>query len=106
MLVGSLDYMTTPSYKLIIEVSDGGIDGVDVLTSTATVNITVTHINQYPPQFDNDSVFQVTVEEESTFDNILTVNYIIHSLLLLYCSSSITCTQFISLLIFNDYALT
>ena len=65
--------MTTPSYELVIEVSDGGIDGVDVLTSTTTVNITVIHINEYFPQFDNGSVFQVTVEEESTYDNILTV---------------------------------
>ena len=75
MLLGSIDYMTTPSYALVIEVSDGGVDGVDVLTSTATVNITVLHINEYFPQFDNGSVFQVTVEEESTSDNILTVIY-------------------------------
>ena len=73
MLLGSLDYMITPSYALIIEVSDGGIDGVDILTSTATVNISVLHINEYFPQFDNGSVFQVSVEEESTSDNIITV---------------------------------
>ncbi len=73
VLLGGLDYMTRPSYELVIEVSDGGIDGVDVLTSTTTVNITVIHINEYFPQFDNGSVFQVTVEEESTYDNILTV---------------------------------
>ena len=73
VLLGDLEYKTTPIYELVIGVSDGGIDGVDVLTSTTTISITVIHINEYFPQFDNGSVFQVTVEEESTYDNILTV---------------------------------
>ena len=105
MLVRSFDYIITPSYELVIEVSDGGIDGEQVLTSTATVTIAMTHINEYVPQFDNGGVFQVTVEEESSSDNILTVNSTINCLLLLYCSS-ITCTQVILLRVLNAYVLT
>ena len=104
MLVRSLDYIITPSYELVIEVSDRNSYGEQLLKSTATVNIAVTPINVYFPQFDNGGVFQVTVEEESSSDNILTVNCTINSLLLLYCSS-ITCTQVVPLRISNDYLL-
>ena len=74
VLLGSLDYETTPSYELVIEVSDGGIDGDHVLSASATVNITVLDVNEFSPQFDNGAVFQATIAEEATHDNIITVN--------------------------------
>ena len=70
----SLDYMTTPSYELVIEVSDGGIDGDNVLTSTATISITVIDTSEYVLMFDNGGVYNVSVMEETTQDNIVTVN--------------------------------
>ena len=73
-LVESLDYETAPSYELVIEVSDGGIDGDDVLTSTATISITVIDTDKYVLQFDNGGVYNVSVMEETTQDNIVTVN--------------------------------
>ena len=72
-LVESLDYMTTPSYALVIEVSDGGIDGDNVLTSTATISITVIDTSEYDLRFDNGGVYNVSVMEETTQDNIVTV---------------------------------
>ena len=74
MLLGSLDHETTPSYVLVIEVSDGGIDGGNVLSASASVNITVLDVNEFSPQFDDGVVIQVAVEEETTRDNIITVN--------------------------------
>ena len=73
MLLGSLDHETTPSYELVITVSDGGLHGINVLSASATVNITVQNVNEFSPQFDNGVVFQVAVEEEATRDNIVTV---------------------------------
>ena len=74
MLVGSLDYEIKPSYELVIEVSDGGIDGDDILTSTATISITVIGTDEYVLQFYNGGVYNVSVLEETTQDNIVTVN--------------------------------
>ena len=74
VLLGSLDHETTPSYVMVIEVSDGGIDGDNVLSASATVNITVLDVNEFSPQFDDGVVFQVAVEEETTRDNIVTVS--------------------------------
>ena len=74
VLLGSLDHETTPSYELVIEVSDSGIDGDNVLSASATVNITVLDVNEFSPQFDDGGVFQVAVEEETTRDNIVTVS--------------------------------
>ena len=73
MLLGSLDHETTPSYELVITVSDGGFEGDNVLSASATINITVQNVNEFSPQFDNGAVFQVAVEEEATRDNIVTV---------------------------------
>ena len=73
-LVESLDYETTPSYELVIEVSDGGIYGDNVLTSTATISITVIDTSEYVLTFDNGGVYNVSVMEETTQDNIVTVN--------------------------------
>ena len=73
-LVENLDYDTTPSYELVIEVSDGGIDGDNVLTSTATISITVIDTSEYVMRFDNGGVYNVSVMEEMTQDNIVTVN--------------------------------
>ena len=53
--------------------SDGGIDGDNVLSASATVNVTVQNVNEFSPQFDNGVVFQVAVQEEATRDNIVTV---------------------------------
>ena len=74
MLAGNLDYDTTPSYELVIEVSDGGIDGDNILTSTATISITVIDTSEYVLRFDNGVVYNVSVMEETTQDNIVTVN--------------------------------
>ena len=74
MLAGSLDYDTTPSYVLVIDVSDGGIDGDNVLTSTAAISITVIDTSEYVLRFDNGGVYNVSVMEETTQDNIVTVN--------------------------------
>ena len=73
-LVESVDYDTTPSYVLVIEVSDGGIDGDNILTSTATISITVIDTSEYVLRFDNGGVYNVSVMEEETKDNIVTVN--------------------------------
>ena len=74
MLLGSLDHETTSSYVLVIKVSDGGIDGDNVLSASATVNITVLDVNEFSPQFDDGVVVQIAVEEEATRDNIVTVS--------------------------------
>ena len=73
-LAGTLDYETTPSYELVIEVSDGGIDGDNVLTSTTTISVTVIGTDEYVLQFDNGGVYNVSVTEEDTHINIITVN--------------------------------
>ena len=74
VLLGSLDYETTPSYELVIAVSDGGIDGDNVLSASATVYVTVQNVNEFSPQFDNGAVYNVNVVENSTRTNIVTVN--------------------------------
>ncbi|KAI0232123.1 Protocadherin Fat 4 [Lamellibrachia satsuma] len=74
VLLGSLDHETTPSYELVITVSDGGFEGDNVLSASATINVTVQNVNEFSPQFDNGAVFQVAVEEEATRDNIVTVS--------------------------------
>ena len=73
VLLSSLDRETTPSYELVIAVSDGGFDGDDVLSASATVDVTVLDTNEFSPQFDNGTVYQVAVKEEATQDNITTV---------------------------------
>ena len=72
MLLGSLDRETTPSYELVIEVSDGGIDGDNVLSASATVTVTVVGSKTSSPRFDSE-VYNVTVTEETTHVNIVTV---------------------------------
>ena len=74
VLLGSLDHETTPSYELVIAVSDGGIDGDNVLSASATVNVTVLDVNEFSPQFDNGAVYNVNVVKNSTRTNIVTVN--------------------------------
>ena len=73
MLLGNLDCDTTPSYELVIEVSDGGIDGDNVLSASATVTVTVVGLKTCSPWFDNE-VYKVNVTEETTHTNIVTVN--------------------------------
>ena len=73
MLLGSLDHETTRSYELVITVSDGGFEGYNVLSASATINVTVQNVNEFSPRFDNGAVFQVAVEEEATRIDIVTV---------------------------------
>ena len=73
VLVSSLDHETTPSYGLVIAVSDGGIDGDNVLSASAIVYVTVLDVNEFSPQFHNGTVYKVAVQEEATHDNITTV---------------------------------
>ena len=73
VLVSSLDRETTPSYELVIAVSDGGIDGDNVLSASAILYVTVLDVNEFSPQFDNGTVYLVAVQEEATHDNITTV---------------------------------
>ena len=73
MLSGHLDRETTPSYELVIAVSDGGIDGDNVLSASATVSVVVLDSNEFSPQFQGGAVFQATVSEETTRNNIITV---------------------------------
>ena len=73
MLLGSLDRETTPSYELVIEVSDGGIDGDNVLSASTTVTVTVVGSKTSSPRFDSE-VYNVNVTEETTRANIVTVN--------------------------------
>ena len=84
--MGSLDYETTPSYELAINVADGGIEGDNVLTSTATISITVIGTDEYVLQFYNGGVYNVSVMEETTQDNIVTVN---DSACIVNCSNDI-----------------
>ena len=72
VLVGSLDRETTPSYELVIEVSDGGIDDDNVLSASATVTVTVVGSKTSSPRFDSE-VYNVNVTEETTHANIVTV---------------------------------
>ena len=72
MILGSLDRETTPSYELVIDVSDGGIDGDSVLSASATVTVTVVGSETSSPRFDSE-VYNVTVTEETTHANIVTV---------------------------------
>ena len=72
-LSGLLDRETTPSYELVIAVSDGGIDGDNVLSASATVSVVVLDSNAFSPQFHGGAVFQATVSEERTQNNIITV---------------------------------
>ena len=73
VLLGSLDRETTPSYELVIEVSDGGIDGDNVLSASTTVTVTVVGSKTSSPRFDSE-VYNVNVTEETTRANIVTVN--------------------------------
>ena len=72
--MGGLDRETTSTYLLHLEVSDGGIDGVNVLTYSATVNISVLDVNEFSPAFIDGPVYQVTVLEEEISSNVFTVS--------------------------------
>ena len=85
ILLGGLDRETTSTYLLHLDVSDGGIDGVNVLTSSATVNISVLDVNEFSPAFIDGPVYQVTVLEEEISSNVFTVS--IHILCRPYVSS-------------------
>ena len=74
ILLGGLDHETTSTYLLHLEVSDGGIDGMNVFTSSATVNISVLDVNEYSPAFVDGSVYQVTILEEQIQANVFTVS--------------------------------
>ena len=70
-LVRSLDYGKTPRYILDIMVSDGGIDGEDVRQLQTTIIIKV--IASGVLWFENGGVYNMSVMEETTQDNIVTV---------------------------------
>ena len=50
-----LDYETTPTYSLILMVTDNGTDFK--FADTATLSITVTDVNEYPPVFPVDTYY-------------------------------------------------
>ena len=64
VLLGGLDRETRSTYLLHIEVSDGGVDGANVLTAEATVNVSVLDTNEFSPTFVGGPVYQVIVLEE------------------------------------------
>lgn len=72
-LLGELDFETEPQLILTVVVSDGGIDGEDVLTGTATVLINVLNENEASPVFVDGPVYQVSVIENKE-EVILTVS--------------------------------
>ena len=78
ILLGGLDHETTSTYLLHLEVSDGGIDGVNVLKSSATVNISVLDVNEFSPAFIGGPDYQVTILEEQAASNVFIVS--IHTL--------------------------
>ena len=66
VLVSSLDRETTESYTLIISVMDGANQSA---TNQTRVVITVSDINDHPPQFNQSSyMFYVTEESNTTTD--------------------------------------
>ncbi|KAF3842012.1 hypothetical protein F7725_023963 [Dissostichus mawsoni] len=60
LLKDPLDRETTDQYRLIVTASDGNPGG----TSTATVNIVVTDVNDNDPEFDPTITTNFTVQEE------------------------------------------
>ena len=69
VLLGGLDRETRSTYLLHVVVSDGGIDGVNVLTAEATINISVLDTNEFSPTFGRP-VYQVVVLEEQSEVNL------------------------------------
>ena len=54
-----LDFETSPSYVITIEVSDGQ------LTTTTTLTVNVIDVNEFPPIFNDNTVFTVLEEQPS-----------------------------------------
>lgn len=66
-LIKNLDYETTSSYQLMVQVDDGGglsNPGYSVLNSTATVNILVSDANDHSPSF-SKSIYVGSVSESA-----------------------------------------
>lgn len=63
-LFSRLDRETEDSYSLVVLVSDGGIDGQNVLNDTTRVNVRVLDINEFAPEFQNVSSFELSIVEE------------------------------------------
>ncbi|XP_065884594.1 protocadherin Fat 4-like [Dysidea avara] len=66
VVVSSLDRETTDSYTLVVSVMDSA---PNVATNTTSVEITVSDINDHPPQFDRLS-YTFTVTENSPMTNV------------------------------------
>ncbi len=63
-VAGALDYETTPSYSLVVTVTDGGSPS---LSATATLTITVTDVaNEHAPVFAGGATATVSYAENAT----------------------------------------
>ena len=64
-----LDKESIDHYHMIVKVQD---NGTPPSSSTADIYVTVTDVNDFPPQFDADS-YSVTIDEETTYTTCVTV---------------------------------
>lgn len=67
-VTSSLDYETTPSYRLLLRCSDGSHDAI------SEANITVIPTNEHPPQFVNLPYIVAVMESNQIQRNIVTVS--------------------------------
>lgn len=69
--IGPLDRESIASYHMIATVTDNG--GLNSLSSTADIFVTVLDINDHAPVFDLSS-YSIDLVEETSYSNCLTVN--------------------------------
>ena len=76
-LRGILDRETIDNYVLSVRVSDGGVNGANILTADTTYTINVLEVNEDPPEFTEGGVYYVDVPEDEGTGQILQVRKII-----------------------------
>ena len=59
---------------MTIHVSDGGAQGVNVLTAETTFTVTVLEVNEDSPEFSQDGVYDLTLPEDRATGVVLQVN--------------------------------
>lgn len=73
ILTRRLDYEATPIYDLVVQVTDGVHSGQDCSGCVATVQITVTDIDDEPPIFSSQVYHADVVENAPTGTSVLTL---------------------------------
>ena len=71
IIIGFLDFETTVFYSFTVLASDGGLSS---LSSTALVNVTVTDVNELPPEFDNITSPVMVPEDTPVNETVLVLS--------------------------------